>query len=483
MEALVSEYLTCSICLSVPTTDNILKCTVCTSICCNTCHTSMITIIGFKCPICRTLPADYVPLTKLELLVLGELDIECEDCGATTKNKDLSRHKKDTCVKRLVKCPWIGCDFVAAFEDIGAHTNDCVCREVQCAQCSETIRLIDTEIHEANSCRFTLLRCAICDLIVMREHMAKHMEGCPKRQVKCQFRDCPSWATYAFLDIHLRECSYRPIPCPTCDIHIPAIYFHEHECPDTPLNCPNPSCDQVVKRITLSLHDSTCPWKLFRCGWNECPQTGIPRQFLQEHIWSECEFRPFPCKKCTLSHPLGSGCIKLLLDEIETLKRKRSNDLDNTILDITLTVGRFLEFTTPILFENIYISCICMDITIHPIGTQLNPYDVCVSIRLKPGVYDHLLTWPLDGTFMVVISSKEHAESCCLSGPDSSSWGRFVYENNPPTITDYPPILEQPLYRVSNIAKDFGLAPSDFLAFSFALITRNLKRQAPPPRV
>lgn len=69
-----------------------------------------------------------------------------------------------------------------------------------------------------------------CEAIVELEKLDYHLSTCPFVHVTCPHSPCTEIVIRSMLPAHLQICSYRSVPCQTCQLSVPALSHKEHQC-------------------------------------------------------------------------------------------------------------------------------------------------------------------------------------------------------------------------------------------------------------
>uniref|UniRef100_A0A1X7V5G0 Uncharacterized protein n=2 Tax=Amphimedon queenslandica TaxID=400682 RepID=A0A1X7V5G0_AMPQE len=115
-------------------------------------------------------------------------------------------------------------------------------------------------------------------------------DGCPFVLVSCP-KNCGAVIERGDLRDHLKaKCNVTWVECEYCNVLVPSTGIENHlsrACPEYSYPCPN-GCSEVVKRVDMVQHRSSCPLELVRCPFEEvgCDVKSLKRSQLQEHLES-----------------------------------------------------------------------------------------------------------------------------------------------------------------------------------------------------
>ena len=227
---------------------------------------------GFdKCPVCLQLIIGQAIITEcghkfcsecikdLEKYSLLESAFECPLCRTPTKNIIAS-----SLIYRNIKqfnCPGQSC-FMSDMDlnEFEKHIwFECNSRKIQC-ECGQIILASDWTAHE-KSVHYPPPKCACGEyLYVNRDHR------CQYTKIKCE--KCDKLVTQKELDYHLQTTCHLAKECKCCGLSgtVEAVKIHQEEC--TISNCI--FCDEIFRIDKLSLHQSICSQRLFKCVVEGC---------------------------------------------------------------------------------------------------------------------------------------------------------------------------------------------------------------------
>jgi hypothetical protein len=225
----VNDFLECPICFDIMK-DPVL-CTAQGHTFCRECVTKHLDQ-SETCPTCRE------PMRKEKLLpnrlvrsMIEDAEVHCfsYDFVEENKVKGKKRKLKDT----VESCEWTG-------------------------------KLKDAEAHY-NQCQFALTNCPHdgCDDVFIRKDHLDHVEDCIHRPVVCEW--CEIVKSADAIDLHLRWCSNRPVPCP-------------NKCLDVNR--------EVLKFLPSDMdhHRALCAMELVDCAFVECGcKTKLQRKDMPLH--------------------------------------------------------------------------------------------------------------------------------------------------------------------------------------------------------
>ena len=135
---------------------------------------------------------------------------------------------------------------------------------------------IGGHLGNSDGCQFEEMKCSNdCGLMLQRQHLPSHVDNeCPCREVHCQY--CSAAGQHQFImGEHVDECAKVPLPCPN--------------------NC---EVDSIL-REDMAVHRTTCPLEEIECP-NDCGKI-VHRQYLADHITTECPCREVNCQHCQIS--------------------------------------------------------------------------------------------------------------------------------------------------------------------------------------
>ena len=229
------------------------------------------------------------------------------------------------------------------------------------------------------------------------------------------------------LEHHLAiDCSKRPYTCPHCNVsgeYQERMTKHLDNCPKVEVKCPNLMCNQKTLRCDLSSHRSTCEYERILCKYAEfgCEERVI-RKELREHEEDDQQ------------HNRSMRRTIAQLKKQATQQKKRIRLLCPTKPDFEIFKFQGFDahktdekpFLSPPFYsnENGYKLRIEVDANGHDTGKGTH---VSVFIHLLKGEHDDELTWPFTGTVEVeLLNQLEDRFHCKKTGTYTEEVGKRV---------------------------------------------------------
>lgn len=220
----------------------------------------------YRCPICTE-----ISLNLVETNPCGHLF--CEECLAVHLQK---RHNCPTCRHTLGQPHYNVCRYLR--RQLGNMRVHCVKRprEEDKGGCNEVYALKDEPEHK-RVCLYIEDTCE-CNRVLPRIHLQRHrLEECPRRTMRCRNR-C-GWENEAqYEEEHHLNCRLRPMRCAHCDLEMlkHQVAAHESGCPRRKLACP--LCDAQVPQGEMEAHVAASAGHLSRA----VKELMSMRSFLEE---------------------------------------------------------------------------------------------------------------------------------------------------------------------------------------------------------
>lgn len=208
-----------------------------------------------------------------------------------------SRHRHEgECPLRLEPCGFVddtdpsrplGCPASVQHQTLPHHRRGCPFRTERCRRCRQRVVVRSRLLHE-RTC--TVRDCPFfCGVAVREDALMRHVaEDCAEAPVTCGFVDdgggaagagvassqCHHTCRRTDLEVHQRDCDFRPTPCEHCerDVARRRGVAHAAVCEEGPMPCPN-ECGQIIRRGDVKYH----------C-YSDCPEQTVP-----------CTLRHFGC--------------------------------------------------------------------------------------------------------------------------------------------------------------------------------------------
>ena len=217
----------------------------------------------------------------------------------------------------------------------------------------------------------------------LQSHLDNH---CPHATVTCQY-NCGVKIVRCQKDLHeARICRKRPFSCWFCNMNATAeeIDGHATKCDRLPIKCPNKCLIQLLQG-ELHLHLKQCPLQKISCDFEHA---GCKERVLRKDYDSHIE-------GSTQQH------LRLLASEQVRMKKMIKMLTQVHLLNINVRVTR--AFGTSDAF---YVLGYCMSVECIDYTTGAS---VFLKLRLHPGQYDDLLSWPLQGVVTLLLLHPENS--------------------------------------------------------------------------
>lgn len=110
----------------------------------------------------------------------------------------------------------------------------------------------------------------------------------------CYNLGCPWTGKFRDYEKHVKDCKFRPIPCPNCgeSVEVSKVKSHaEKDCPKRPVTCKY--CSTSTSQDQLEEHNKECQKYPMNC--ESCGIKKIQRDKFQEHVDSECPNKKLEC--------------------------------------------------------------------------------------------------------------------------------------------------------------------------------------------
>lgn len=202
-------------------------------------------------------------------------------------------------INNFVSCP-LGCGLRLLNYMRAQHTSDeCECRFVNCPNGCGANNIMHKELgrHLSSECPRRMIQCDLCSEMVIQEDLPAHkVESCPSRLTHCPNNGCGKEMPFQDLELHLRICSYKLIPCPLmCNSYIQEIVRDDHvknQCVNRRVPCPQKCRNMIIFKFLTEHMTNVCPRRVLVCPL--CA-TSLEKQELERHINSACVQRDIPC--------------------------------------------------------------------------------------------------------------------------------------------------------------------------------------------
>ena len=114
----------CPVCLAVPSGGQMLSCPR-GHLVCNSCRENMAAERQEDCPVCREPMGNNKSL--LAMVVIENMEHECTNNGCKEKLsfEEVTKHKEELCMFRMIICPGIYCEQLLPFSSFNDHAKTC----------------------------------------------------------------------------------------------------------------------------------------------------------------------------------------------------------------------------------------------------------------------------------------------------------------------------------------------------------------------
>jgi len=245
----------------------------------------------FKCPICLGVLKEPFLTTccgnhfcESCIASVKKNSTKCPLCKATPLNGIVNKHFKRTLNQLRVYCLYkeMGCEWIGEYGKLEKH--------------------LDFD-NEKGECQFVAVRCPLskkCECTILRK----------------------------FLTTHCRKaCKYRPYSCKYCGFqstYVEITTWHNNDCVNYPLLCPNHCSKMTYPRCQLKDHIAECPDEKVACTFSEmgCKEM-IKRRLLQRHLENNAVYhQTIMCQTFNKKIQLLFGDKQSLVHDKEILEKK-----------------------------------------------------------------------------------------------------------------------------------------------------------------
>lgn len=375
---------------------------------------------------------------------------------------------EDTVMGSLVYCIHLkkGCKWMDEFRKLQGHLNTCKYDAIPCT----------------NQCAAMIPR------LLMEDHL---FYTCPKRRTRCKF--CSREYSGEILEGHMSSCQYEPVFCENkCGLKILRRFVTTHqmnECAKRLVACRH--CQKEFVYDTLKNHTTKCPRYPVPCP-NHCELSKVPREDMEVHLNDHCPsvalycvFRDMGCKfkgsrfaldlhmeSSTNVHlDLMSGLVLKQQHQITSLRNVFQNLTLNTSGILLWRVSDYTQKMSEAKSRKSY------EISSFPFYTSQYGYKLMatlflngngagegshlsVYIKILPGEYDSLLSWPFSHTVSFTLhdqaASPENACHIVESFVPDPSWKNFQRPSKEPDSLGYgfPRFVSHETLKKLNYVKD-----------------------------
>ncbi|XP_076362928.1 TNF receptor-associated factor 4-like isoform X2 [Tachypleus tridentatus] len=320
-----------------------------------------------------------------------------------------------------------------------------------------------------NTCKYDAVPCTNqCAAMIPRVLMKDHLfYTCPKRRTMCKF--CNKEFTGEMLEGHMGSCQYEPIFCENkCGLKIHRRFVANHrmnECAKRLVACRY--CQKEFVYDTLQNHTAKCPRYPLPCP-NCCEQSKIPSEDMESHLKEECHsvilhcmFRDMGCMfkglRSALEQHMEESTNPHLVLMIDLVLRQQHqiSTLQNALQNLTLNTSGVLiwkiadyahkmaeakskegyELCSAPFYTSQYGYKLMATLFLNGNGAGEGSH-ASVYIKILPGEYDSLLTWPFSHTvsftlYDQVVSQEKPCHVVESFDPDPS-WKNFQRPSKEP---------------------------------------------------
>ncbi|XP_076344558.1 TNF receptor-associated factor 4-like isoform X5 [Tachypleus tridentatus] len=309
-----------------------------------------------------------------------------------------------------------------------------------------------------------------------------------------------SWSGFTPLKVkvfqgHLNTCKYDAIPCTNqCAAMIPRLLMKDHlsyTCPKRRISCE--FCNREFTGETLEGHVGSCQYEPVYCE-NKCGLK-LQRRFATSHRLNECMKKLVTCRYCekeflydTLQGPRFSLDEHLeestrfhliLMCNLVSRQQRQISTLQNALENLTLNTSGTLIWKITDYIQNMTEAKSKKDheLCSAPFYTSQYGYKLVatlflngngagegshlsVYIRIVPGEYDSLLSWPFSHTVSFTLydqtSSSENARNIVESFVPDPSWKNFQRPTKEPDSLGFgfPRFVSHEILKKNSYIKD-----------------------------
>ncbi|XP_076344559.1 TNF receptor-associated factor 4-like isoform X6 [Tachypleus tridentatus] len=294
---------------------------------------------------------------------------------------------------------------------------------------------------------------------------------------------------------HLNTCKYDAIPCTNqCAAMIPRLLMKDHlsyTCPKRRISCE--FCNREFTGETLEGHVGSCQYEPVYCE-NKCGLK-LQRRFATSHRLNECMKKLVTCRYCekeflydTLQGPRFSLDEHLeestrfhliLMCNLVSRQQRQISTLQNALENLTLNTSGTLIWKITDYIQNMTEAKSKKDheLCSAPFYTSQYGYKLVatlflngngagegshlsVYIRIVPGEYDSLLSWPFSHTVSFTLydqtSSSENARNIVESFVPDPSWKNFQRPTKEPDSLGFgfPRFVSHEILKKNSYIKD-----------------------------
>ncbi|XP_076331692.1 TNF receptor-associated factor 4-like isoform X2 [Tachypleus tridentatus] len=335
-----------------------------------------------------------------------------------------------------------GCKWTDELRKLQGHLNTCKYDAVPCSnRCAAMIPRVLMEDHLFYTCPMRRTRCEFCNREFNGEMLEGHVGSCQHEPVFCENK-CGMKIQRRFVTNHrMNECSKRLVPCRYCqkEFVYDTLQNHTSKCPRYPLPCPNRCEPLKVPREDMEAHlKEQCPSITLQCAFREmgCKFKG-PRFALEQHM--EESANSHLVLMCGLVSRQQNQ-ITTLRNALQTLTLSTSGVLLWRISDFTQKMAEAKSKEGYELCSTPFYTSQCgykLMATLFLNGNGAGEGShLSVYIRILPGEYDSLLSWPFSHTVSFTLhdqaASPENACNIVESFVPDPSWKNFQRPSKEP---------------------------------------------------
>ncbi|XP_076344553.1 TNF receptor-associated factor 4-like isoform X1 [Tachypleus tridentatus] len=344
-----------------------------------------------------------------------------------------------------------------------------------------------------NTCKYDAIPCTNqCAAMIPRLLMKDHLSyTCPKRRISCEF--CNREFTGETLEGHVGSCQYEPVYCENkCGLKLQRRFATSHrlnECMKKLVTCRY--CEKEFLYDTLQNHTAKCPKYPLSCP-NRCEPTKIPREDMEVHLKDHCPsvtlhcaFRDMGCifkgPRFSLDEHLEESTRfhLILMCNLVSRQQRQISTLQNALENLTLNTSGTLIWKITDYIQNMTEAKSKKDheLCSAPFYTSQYGYKLVatlflngngagegshlsVYIRIVPGEYDSLLSWPFSHTVSFTLydqtSSSENARNIVESFVPDPSWKNFQRPTKEPDSLGFgfPRFVSHEILKKNSYIKD-----------------------------
>ena len=142
------------------------------------------------------------------------------------------------------------------------------------------------------------------------------LEGeCKYQPIRCPNFGCNDQVRRSTMKLHASQCPYRPVSCNHCGVTMKHLDLNNHNpCPEMQVQCPNNGCKAKITHLELFDHMAACKFSQV-----DCPITGCDVHLLKKDLNSHME-------NYVVNHQLTMNSRMKALEEKHTVDLEQARE-------------------------------------------------------------------------------------------------------------------------------------------------------------